>query len=288
MKTIALLQQLGFGEYESRAYITLLKGSPLNGYEVAKASGMPRANIYAVLQKLEKRGAITRLDTHEGVRYSPIAPKELLGRLRSSYESVLESTEEALEGLAAPVEHEQVWNIHGHAAVLEHAQSLVEASSRHLLTALSPQESTALQGSFEAAHARGVKITNLCTSACHEQCDHCRGRIFRYSVTAEKSKRWLVIVQDEEQVLAAEIGPDDEALATLTRQQILVELISWYIYHSIALATLLNDLGPRLEELLTPDTLSLLASMGPTGEDGGPGWLETMRKNLSRGSQPAG
>ena len=282
METIELLQQLGFGEYESRAYITLLKTSPLNGYELAKASGLPRANIYAVLQKLEKRSAVIRLDTPDGARYSPVSPRELLGRLSNNYKTVLDSTLDALESISAPVEHEQVWNIHGYAAMLEHAGALVDASKKRLLTALSPDEASALAKKFAAAQKRGVVITNLCTSACLEECGHCRGNIFRYSVSAEKSKRWLVIVQDEAQVLAAEIGPADETLAIVTRQQILLELISWYIFHSIALATVLNDLGQRTEHLLQPATLSVLASLGPVRTDGAIGWLETMRQNLSR------
>lgn len=64
-----LLQQLGFGDYEARAYVALLQRSPLNGYELAKSSGIPRANIYAVLQKLEERNAVVRLDTPTGSRY---------------------------------------------------------------------------------------------------------------------------------------------------------------------------------------------------------------------------
>jgi sugar-specific transcriptional regulator TrmB len=284
METIELLKQLGFGEYESQAYIALLKSSPLNGYELAKASGLPRANIYSVLQKLEKRSAVVRLDAPEGARYSPVPPKDLLWRLRSNYEAVIESAQNALESVTAPTEHEQVWNIHGYSVMLEHARSLVDSSQKDLLTALSPDEASALESNFSAAEARGVKITNLCTSACLNECGHCRGNIFRYSVADEKGKRWLVIVRDGEQVLAGEIGLGDETLAVLTQQQILVELISWYIYHSIALATVLNDLGGRIEKFLQPATLSMLASLGPAGMNGKIGWLEYMRENLSRGN----
>src|SRR2546421_316179 len=75
-----LLQQLGFSEYEARAYLALLQRNPLNGYELAKVSGLPRANIYAVLQKLEERGAAVRLDLPNSTRYAPIAPSELIQR----------------------------------------------------------------------------------------------------------------------------------------------------------------------------------------------------------------
>ena len=74
-----VLQALGFGEYEARAYVALLKHSPLNGYELAKDSGLPRANVYSVLGRLEERGAVVRLDTPSGTRYSAIPPSELMG-----------------------------------------------------------------------------------------------------------------------------------------------------------------------------------------------------------------
>ena len=40
---VELLQQLNFSEYEARAYIALLQHNPLNGYALAKESGIPRA-----------------------------------------------------------------------------------------------------------------------------------------------------------------------------------------------------------------------------------------------------
>src|SRR3954467_6871650 len=86
---IALLQQLGFSEYESRAYLALLQRNPLNGYELAKLSRLPRANIYAVLQKLEERGAIVRLDQLNGMRYAPIAPTELTQRVATRFQQTL-------------------------------------------------------------------------------------------------------------------------------------------------------------------------------------------------------
>ena len=47
----ALLERLGFTEYEARAYLTLLGRNPLTGYELAKLSGIPRPNVYPVLDR---------------------------------------------------------------------------------------------------------------------------------------------------------------------------------------------------------------------------------------------
>lgn len=46
------LQKLGFSQYECKAYIGLLKHSPVTGYEVSKQTGVPRSMIYEVLGKL--------------------------------------------------------------------------------------------------------------------------------------------------------------------------------------------------------------------------------------------
>src|SRR5215213_2840021 len=139
----ALLQQLGFSEYEARAYVALLQRNPLNGYELAKVSGLPRANIYAVLQKLEERGAIVRLDQPNGTRYAPVAPNELTQRVATRFQHTLNAVQQALEDLATPANPEYVWNIRGYEALLEHAHALVAVSKGRLLVAIGHHEASA-------------------------------------------------------------------------------------------------------------------------------------------------
>ncbi|MBI4496931.1 MAG: TrmB family transcriptional regulator [Chloroflexi bacterium] len=278
---VALLQQLGFGEYEARAYVALLQRSPLNGYELAKASGLPRANVYAVLQKLEERGAVVRVETPAGVRYASVPPSELTRRLGNSFQETLEAAQRLLVVMTSPAEYEYVGNLRGYPLLLEHARSLLDATQERLLVAIWPQEASALAEPLAQAEQRGVEITTLCLEACPSECGGCRGRIYRYRVAPDYAARWLVLVPDGAEVLAGEIGPNQEALAVRTRQRLLVELASWYTRHSIALAAVLRDLGGRLDGLLGPETQAMLASVGPGGR--GSGWLEHMRRLLGRG-----
>src|ERR1700722_13524607 len=71
------LQMFGFSDYEGRAYVALVGREPLNGYELAKAANVPRPNVYAVLDKLLGKGAVTRLDRPDGTAYAAVAPREL-------------------------------------------------------------------------------------------------------------------------------------------------------------------------------------------------------------------
>jgi HTH-type transcriptional regulator, sugar sensing transcriptional regulator len=274
----ALLQELGFSEYEARAYVALLQRSPLNGYELAKASGLPRANVYSVLQKLEERGAVVRHDSPSGMRYAPVPPAALTGRLGNRYQGILDAAQRSLDEVSSPAVHEYVWNARGYMVLLEQARELVDRVTERLLVAVWPEEARALSGPLAQAEARGVEIVTLCPTACAESCGGCRGQIYRYRVTPEQHTRWLVLVPDSAELLAGEIGAEDDTLAVRTRQRLLVDLASWYIRHSIALAAVVSDLDSQLERLLEPETLTTLRSVGPIGH--GDGWLEHMRSLL--------
>src|SRR5829696_4540142 len=115
----ALLQQLGFSEYEARAYLALVQRNPLNGYELAKQSGLPRANVYAVLQKLEERGAVVRLSGAAEGRYAPIPADQLTERLSRRFDEVIGTARSTLQEISGTIEQEHVWNAQGYSNLLQ-------------------------------------------------------------------------------------------------------------------------------------------------------------------------
>ncbi len=287
---IEQLQQLGFSEYEARAYVALLRQSPQNGYELAKNSGLPRANVYSVLEKLEERGAIVRLEETNSVRYAPVSPEELVRRLENKLEGSLREAHASLNEVAQATAYENIFSIRGYAPMLEHARSLIDSAKTSILVAQEPPESQALKGSIEAAMLRGVKVVTLCLEGCLEECGNCRGSLFRYHVEPLGESRWLVLLADSQEMLAGEIGPDEQALAVRTRQHLLVSLASGYIRRSIALAALVIDLDTRLDSLLNPLTKATLAALGREDRQGG--FLQQLRSMLretgARGGLQAG
>jgi HTH-type transcriptional regulator, sugar sensing transcriptional regulator len=275
---IALLLQLGFSEYEARAYLALLQRNPLNGYELAKVSGLPRANIYAVLQKLEERGAVVRLETPEGSRYAPVAPSELTQRIASRFQNVLGAAQQALEDLATPTDPEYVWNIRGYTPLLDHAHALLDATQKWLLVAIGHQEASALAQPLAQAEARGVEIITLCLDECPIECGNCRGTVCRFCAAFADDQRWLVLVSDDAEMLAGGIGPQDDVLAVRTRQRLQVDLASWYIRHSMALAAVLSELRSRQDQAIGPEAQALLRAADLGDRRGG--WLNHLRALL--------
>ena len=59
------------GIHEAKAYVALVAaGGPLNGYEAAKRSGVPRSTVYETLAKLVARGAAFEVRTAEILSWS--------------------------------------------------------------------------------------------------------------------------------------------------------------------------------------------------------------------------
>lgn len=265
---ITLMQQLGFSEYEARAYVALLERSPLNGYELAKESGLPRANVYAVLQKLEERAAVVRVDTPSGTRFAPVPPDELTRRLGSHFEDILSAARGSLGAVRKPAPHAQVWNAEGYAALLERARAIIGSAQDQLLLATWPEEAHALSAAVTGAVARGVSVSTLCLRACPEECGGCHGDVCRGGGAPQEGERWLVIVADEVEVLTGEIGAGEQAQLVGTRQQLLVGLAARYIRNSIGLARVLGDLDAELQATLAPETQTLLAQVRAGGLTG--------------------
>src|SRR5690606_28007811 len=144
-------------------------------YELAKVSGIPRPNIYPVLQKLEARGAAVRIAADDTTRYLPVSPDEFLTRIDSHFQATLNQVGPVLQTLAQPVEAHHIWNTSGYANLLAQARTLIDRTGSDLLIALWPEEARALADDLAQVEARDRTVTTLCLAACTQECGGCRG-----------------------------------------------------------------------------------------------------------------
>lgn len=272
------LEALGFSPYEARVYVSLLRHSPATGYEVARASAIPRPNVYTVLARLESRGAVRRLETPDGVRYAPVPPAELIGRLEAAFQRHTVEARRALTRVRPARRQDVAWNVRGYDRILEQARAQVAATRRSLWIALTPAEARALAGALAAARRRGVRVTTLCLEACPEPCGGCVGTLHRYRVPPERTGRWLVLVSDGAEVFGAEIGAHpDQAGAVRSRHRVLVDLVTWYLRYSVALGRTLDALGVPPAQMDRPEAVRRLPAAGT--------WLHHLRRALQDARQ---
>lgn len=259
-----MLQKLGFTEYEARAYLALLDGGDLNGYEIAKAAGIPRANVYAVAAKLLQRGAAQRLQSTAGQRYAAVPPERLLSRIETGHKRLLSAARTALAQRPQPQLPTAVFTLRDD-ELLTQARQCIDACEQDLLIALQPAGAAQLADALRHAHERGVAITTLCMELCAAECDGCQGDIYRYQMAPADALHWLVLVADQRSALIGQLSATSIE-GVVTEHPLVVELTAAYIKQSLALATLGGALAERFEGLLPQQARQLLDRLYPGGD----------------------
>jgi sugar-specific transcriptional regulator TrmB len=85
------LKILGMSEYEAKAYVSLVKLGKATAREVHEDSGIPRARIYDVLEKLVRKG-FAEYEEGEPRKYIPFDPQKVIKRLKLRYITAAEES----------------------------------------------------------------------------------------------------------------------------------------------------------------------------------------------------
>lgn len=261
MNTTESLQMLGFTAYEARAYAALIDADGLNGYELAKRSGIPRANIYAVAEKLVERGAILRSEQDGSQRYSAVPPKQLIQSLEAEYKRALNTAKKAMERQTKKTSSNAVFNLRGHELIAK-AKQIIDNCQTKLFVGVEQKEAGQLAQAMEHAAQRGINITTLCMQACEQECGGCQGTIERYNIAPAGESDWLIIIADDKTALVGQINTHN-AEGMVTDQKIGVEMANSFIRQNMTLAAMGQALGARLSELLPNNLLDQLNLLYP-------------------------
>ncbi len=149
------LQTIGLSDYEVTAYLFLLQKHPVNGSQLSKSSGIPRARIYDVLRSLKEKGVVAESD--EGL-YVPLPPEELIKRLRLRHESELEVLQERFREASQESNYDYVWIMRGYEEVMAKAGEMIEAAGQEVYIRMFSAESRFLRPALTHADQRGVPV----------------------------------------------------------------------------------------------------------------------------------
>jgi hypothetical protein len=274
------LEALGFTEYEARAYLALLRGGAQTGYQVAKASGIPRPNIYPVLARLVQRGAVNKVDAKGADRYTALPSEQMLRNVERSFFVQAQRARETMAQLEESRTDEQIWNIDGYEQVLDRARLLIDGATRRLLVGVWSNESARISDSIANAERRGVEVTTLCAQGCPQECGGCTGRLYRYDLEENLAPRTLIVVRDQEELVAGQCYEDGSARGATTRMPAFVSLATQSLENTIAVAEIARSLGPRLLRLLDADARLALERTGVRIDE--TSWLDRLIKPAGR------
>ncbi len=241
------LRAIGMSGYEAKAYLTMLAaGRPLNGYEVAKESGVPRSTVYQTLSKLVNRGAAfeVKLVDSAGTHYIALAAESLVSRVRREFTLTLDRLSESLPLVARAPQASLVHHIEGRAQAIERALDLIEQAEEDVFVSAWPDEAEDLLPLLRKAERRGLSVVVMSFGELSEPVG--RSYVHRFSapevVLTRTGARLLVVAADRKSVLIGG-AVSDSMWAVWSDDPAVVLVAVEYVRHDIAMQVLVERLG---------------------------------------------
>ena len=136
------LRDIGLTEYESLAYLSLLRSGELTAENVSDASSIPYSKVYGVLDNLNEKGWI---ETEGGRprRYYPRAPEDALRSMQLRLEAEFEENRDIIVQDLQPLfekkeirEMPEIWIVRGEKNTLDKVVELVGKARKEIMFAL--------------------------------------------------------------------------------------------------------------------------------------------------------
>ena len=262
---LLILHELGFTEYEAKAYLALLEKSPLSGYAISLNSGVPRSKIYEVLNGMVTRGDII-ISQENTPLYVPLPPNELIDQRKRHTEQTYKDAKKIFEQYTSLSHHrDSIWNILGHEAIISRVKETIKIAKHHILLEIWKEDAQELQSILKQAAKRGVKIFIVS----YGKIDFTFASIYPHDmseqITNDYGGRWIVFSADDREIVAGITSLGKESRAAWTSHPGLVMPITEVIIHDIYIKEIMNEFKDDIEKKFGPNLINLRNKfiMGP-------------------------
>ncbi|MBN1482299.1 hypothetical protein EH223_08860 [candidate division KSB1 bacterium] len=256
------IKAIGFSDYEARAYCALLAQSPANGYQISEKSGVPRAKVYEVLDRLALRGAAVRVETakKDAKVYVAVDPEILIENIKKDKIDACERAKNELEQLQhTPDVLEYFWRVTSREDLVTRAHHLAETANLTLHVALWAEEFDSVLPFLLEAARRKVKMAVMLYSF-HDGLAKLQ-RAGAGAILHSRSKlqavpelgRQFVLASDRKQCITGSIFSDGAMDGVFSMNRGLVSNTIDLVNHEIYLERLLTEVGQPIFKLYGKD-----------------------------------
>ncbi|WP_046176050.1 TrmB family transcriptional regulator [Domibacillus indicus] len=237
---IRKMQSVGFNQYESKAYITLVKLGTSTAYQISKESGIPRARVYDVLKSLSAQGMVIQEAINNSIMYSPLPVDVFLSSIQSRWEKTYTSIHESLKKLEAvqPEPDNRVASVQGQESILAFCETLLKRAERKVIVSLWSDMYKMLEPVLkETAHRCKMKGIVFQVNNPVAGLDQHRQTSFVEGIGQNK---WFILSIDSREML---YGPSVEQRDTAfyTDNPVHIYLLENYVWHDILVNRLVTE-----------------------------------------------
>lgn len=261
------LRALGFTDYETRAYLALLRDSPATAYQVSKESGLPRANVYPALESLAKKGAAQPV-TETPARYVPVPPEVLFNRLSQDVDAHCRRVAGKLSRLRQHTGEEYVWSLKGDEAIRDKIASMIENSRNHIWIKGHIRKLELHRDALLRAAARGVQVILILFGDRESIAEFTLvppSRVYMHEGSGLEvglANTLITVTRDFEEALT--VNTAEGGFGAHTRNLPVVNLAESLIRHEIYLAEIFGRFGSRIDATFGPALVSLRRNYLPS------------------------
>ena len=229
MDIVERLTQFGLTRHEGVIYLTLLSEGDLNGYEVAKTTGISRSNTYTSLASLVEKGGAHVIE-EATIRYTPVPIAEFCeNKIRKLQESKADLIRTIPQKRAVV---EGYITIKGEINILNKLRNMILEAKERVYISVPNAILELIVPDIEQAIQRGIKmviITNgpfsLAGSIIH---------------IAEQPLQQIRLIADSTNVLTGDINNGEHSTCLYSQKQNLVDLFKDSMKNEIKLIEIMK------------------------------------------------
>ncbi|MFJ8090276.1 TrmB family transcriptional regulator [Lysinibacillus sp. NPDC095746] len=252
VELIAQLKELGFTEYEAKAYIALVQNSHVSAYQVSKNSGIPRARIYDILDVLVEKGLVLKEETADQTIYSSIPVAVFLQQIQQRWQSNFTSISDQLEKLEVKeqeAEHKVV-TIKGKEAIVNYCQSLLKKAEKKVILSMWEDMYGELREAIQEV-AQHIPIHGITLNVDENVSPLDQHRTTQYT-RKTSTPHWFILSVDGQEMIYGH-SPAKHETAFITNDPVHIYLLEDYIWHDVLINRLLKRDDTELEEWITKE-----------------------------------
>lgn len=251
MDIIHQLKKLGFNEYESKSYTTLVQSGTCTAYQVSKLSGIPRARIYDILESLVEKGIVLKEEYEKSALYSPLPVEIFLQKTQSEWEETYRTLDRGLRELEVKQQNSEdnkVFTIKNQSAILNYCKELIRKAEKRIVISLWSNMYAMLENELKQinSHVHVQGITFHVEDSIETLDKH---RITPFTESAE-SDHWFILSIDSKEMI---YGPslNEREIAFYTDDPIHIRILEDYIWHDVLVNRLVKHSDENLEQWIT-------------------------------------
>lgn len=212
------LKSFGLTGYEAQVYITLVQKGVQTGYELAHASGLPRASVYSALSSLRDKGGALKVGA-EPSRYVAVKPSEFTSNRMRFF---CQAAEAVVNGLKfQDPEPDTIAILDGEEAIVNQTINLLSTAGHTVYISAASDDLARFAAILAETVTRGVKVVVLSSGSFKAT-----GMILYAS---DSSTTWLSgqgrpisLIVDSSLILTGELGRGETSKGVYSRNASLV------------------------------------------------------------------